>query len=375
MDLRTPAQADRPPSPAAGALPASDARTRRISRLVFAGAVALLALWVTRPYITALAWAVVIAIAVWPLYVRFAERRPDGRRLVAPLIFTLATALALAIPILVAMVEIGREAQTIIDWLNEAQQSGVRLPDWVVRLPVVGQFLDRWWASHLGDPRAVGSFISELGGDALRTLPTSLAWPVLHGFFLALLTFMTLFLILRDGDRIGARLLDVTDRWLGGPGERLAEKMVTAVRGTVNGTVLVAVAEGALIGIGYVWAGVPHAVLFSLLTVAVAMLPFGAWFAFTAAALLLLGQGSGALPAAIVWGWGAIVMLIGDNFVQPGLIGGAARLPFLWALIGIFGGIEAFGLIGLFLGPVIMAALLTIWREWVEADTPAATTG
>ena len=60
-------------------------------------------------------------------------------------------------------------------------------------------------------------------------------------------------------------------------------------------------------------------------------------------------------------------MLIGDNFVQPALIGGAARLPFLAALIGIFGGIEAFGLVGLFLGPVIMAALLTIWREWIAA--------
>ena len=65
-------------------------------------------------------------------------------------------------------------------------------------------------------------------------------------------------------------------------------------------------------------------------------------------------------------------MVIGDNFVQPGLIGGAARLPFLWALIGIVGGLETFGLVGLFLGPVIMAALLTIWREWVPASTPEA---
>ena len=67
-----------------------------------------------------------------------------------------------------------------------------------------------------------------------------------------------------------------------------------------------------------------------------------------------------------MFGWGAVVMLTGDNFVQPALIGGAARLPLVWALIGIFGGIEAFGLVGIFLGPVVIAGLLTIWREWLE---------
>ena len=112
--------------------------------------------------------------------------------------------------------------------------------------------------------------------------------------------------------------------------------------------------------------------LFAILTAAFAMLPLGAWFAFTAAALVMLLEGGSGIAAALVFGWGALVMVIGDNFVQPGLIGGAARLPFLWALIGIVGGLETFGLVGLFLGPVIMAALLTIWREWVPASTPEA---
>ena len=101
----------------------------------------------------------------------------------------------------------------------------------------------------------------------------------------------------------------------------------------------------------------------------VAMLPFGAWLAFTAASLVLLLQGGSVLAAAGLFGFGAAVMLVGDNFVQPGLIGGAARLPFLWALIGIFGGLQTFGVIGLFLGPVVMAGILTICREWI--DTPS----
>ena len=113
-----------------------------------------------------------------------------------------------------------------------------------------------------------------------------------------------------------------------------------SIRGTFNGTVLVALGEGVLIGIGYFIAGVPSTVLFIVLTVALAMLPFGAWFAFTSAALLVLSQGGGLLVAGLLFGWGAVVMVIGDNFIQPGLVGGSVRLPFLWALIGIFGGVE-----------------------------------
>jgi predicted PurR-regulated permease PerM len=96
------------------------------------------------------------------------------------------------------------------------------------------------------------------------------------------------------------------------------------------------------------------------------MLPLGAWVAFSAAPLLLLVSGS-ALAAAGVFGWGAAVMVIGDHLVWPALVGGAARLPFLLALIGIFGGLQTFGLLGLF-GPVIMAALITVWREWLMPE-------
>ena len=69
-----------------------------------------------------------------------------------------------------------------------------------------------------------------------------------------------------------------------------------------------------------------------------------------------------------LFGFGAAVMLVGDNFVQPAVIGGASRLPFLWALIGILGGLQSFGVLGLFIGPVIMAALLSVWREWLDAQ-------
>jgi len=140
---------------------------------------------------------------------------------------------------------------------------------------------------------------------------------------------------------------------------------VAAIRGTVNGTVVVAVAEGLLIGAAYVLAGVPNPALFTVLTITFAMVPFGAWAAFAAAAVTLVVSGGSGVAAGAVFAWGAIVMLSGDHFVWPLLVGGAARLPFLFAFVGIFGGLASFGLIGLFLGPVIMATVLTIWREWL----------
>ena len=112
-------------------------------------------------------------------------------------------------------------------------------------------------------------------------------------------------------------------------------------------------------------AGVPHPTLFGALTAIAAMVPFGAFLAFGVAALLLLAQGS-TTAAIVVFVFGMVVAFVADHAVRPALIGGTTRLPFLWVLLGILGGVETWGLLGLFLGPAIMAALILLWREWTE---------
>jgi predicted PurR-regulated permease PerM len=361
--------ADRAPEGPSGTQEAGHeaAGGRRRTRRLFAAALALLGLWVARDYLIALVWAVLIALAAWPLYQRFAALMP-GRRTLAPAAFTVLVSLVLFVPLVLMAVEVGREAQTALRWLAEMQQSGVPAPDWLAGIPVLGRFIDVWWRDHLAGPAEAKALLEGIDRGALATWSQSLGGEAAYRLLLLLITFMALFLLLRDGEQITGRVSALVDRVLGDPGDRLAGKLVDAVRGTVSGTLLVALGEGVLIGIGYVTAGVPNAVLFGLLTVAFAMLPLGAWIAFSAAALTLLATGGSAFMAAGVFVWGALVMLAGDNFIQPALIGGAARLPFLWALIGILGGLGTFGLIGLFLGPVIMAAVLTVWREWLDRD-------
>ena len=194
---------------------------------------------------------------------------------------------------------------------------------------------------------------------------STLGGALLHRLFLFLITLIALFMVLRDGRWLADRALVTADRLLGSPGEHLVRKTADATRATVIGTVAASIVKGAVIGVAYVVTDVPHPLLFAVATMILAMVPLGAWAALTVAVLVLLIHGGTVLLAIGLAGFGVAVLLIAENVIQPALIGGAAQLPFLLVLVGIIGGMQSFGLLGLFLGPVIMAALLNIWREWI----------
>jgi predicted PurR-regulated permease PerM len=350
---------------AQAALPAI--RFRRIARIIFTLAILALGLWIAKDFLLPVAWAVIIAVALWPLYDRLVKFMPKRvRALLGPLLFTMAICLVLIIPLMFAAVQLASEAQNAIEWLARVQENGIPPPSWLARIPIGSRWAVSWWQAHLSDPRAAGDLLGSIDANTV-TMPIRKFVPqLLQRVALFFFVLLTLFFVFRDGEGLGRRFLALVDQWLGDPGERVAENLAGVIRGTVNGTVLVALGEGTLIGIGYFVTGVPQPVLFAVPTVAFALLPFGAWLVFGVAALVLLLQGSGLLAAGGLFAFGAAVMLIGDNLVQPKLIGEAGRLPLLIALISIFGGMRTFGLIGLFLGPVIMSVLLTIWREWID---------
>src|SRR6195256_2013798 len=321
-----------------------DSRARVVTRTAIALAIVLLALWIARDFLVALTWAAIIAITAWPIYIRFARHIPGGRsQALAPLLFTVLTGLVLLGPIVLTAHQIAQGSDAFVRSLNQLRESGIPLPGWLAQMPIAGAYLDLWWRTNLSSP-----------GGAL-----------LHRLFLFLITLIALLLLLRDGTWLAERALATAERLLGNPGERLASKIADAIRATVNGTVAAAIVKGAAIGIGYFLTGVPHPLLFVVLTVALGMVPLGAWVALSAASLILAFQDGAVLAATGLFGFGAATLLIGEYLIQPALIGGTARLPFLLVLIGILGGMQSFGLVGLFLGPVIMAALLTVWREWI----------
>src|SRR5258705_1580227 len=323
--------------------------TRAITRTVFAILLVFLALWVASDLLPALGWAVIIAIAVWPIYSRFTMLIAGGRTsALAAFLFTLLTGLVLLVPVVLTVHQIAQGSEAFAHWINQLRDSGLPVPSWVAQLPIAGEYIDQWWQSNLSNPSFMVEWLRGLNIESITAWTSALGGVLLHRLFLFLVMLIALFPVLRDGPWLADRALALADILLGSPGERLASKIADATRGTVNGTVVVALLEGAIIGVGYAFAGVPHAVLLTVLTVALAMVPFGAWVAFGVATLALLLSGGDLLVALALLGYCAIAMLIGDNFIQPGLIGGTTRLPFLAVMVGMFGGVPSFGLLGLF---------------------------
>jgi predicted PurR-regulated permease PerM len=344
----------------------TSSRNRRTVRLAIFLAFAGAGLWVSRDFLIPLGWAVVLVVAFWPLYTRLVAWGLFGAgAILPPLIVTLVIGLVVLIPLGFAAVEVGREGQAAFEWLRRVQETGIAEPAWLEQLPLVGSRAGEWWREHLAQPQQAYELFTTIDTTSLAGWTKAFGTDLLNRAFVFLITMLALFYLFRNGFWLGDRLLHHASDVLGDTGEQFVERLVMAARGTFNGMVVVAFGEGVLIGLGYVVTGVSRPLLFTAVTIGLAMLPFGAWFAFVVAALLLLSQG-GFVLAGLLFGWGALVMVIGDNVIQPALVGGSVRLPFLWTLIGIYGGVETFGLLGLFVGPVIMAGLVTISREWLD---------
>jgi predicted PurR-regulated permease PerM len=344
--------------------------SQRVARMVLAAALVVLGLWILHRYLAALVWAAVLAIALWPLYQRLVGALAEhGQEIAAPLILTLSIGLVFIVPFAYAAVELARETQVFVQYLVDARHNGIPAPDWVAQLPGIGSPLEEWWRNNLSDPQAAEQLLGRIYSRVPAESARAFGGEIVHRLILFGFTLLTLFFLFRDGTALSQRLIELSDRLLGAQGERIGRHMIQAVLGTVNGLVLVGLGEGVLLGIAYIIAGLPHPVSFAVLTGILAVIPFGAPVVFGAAALYLAAVGSTAVAAA-VFGFGVAVVFVADHFIRPVLIGGSARLPFLWVLLGILGGLEAFGILGLFLGPAVMAALISLWREWTEPAPP-----
>jgi predicted PurR-regulated permease PerM len=251
--------------------------------------------------------------------------------------------------------------------MRELRQEGIGTPDWVSHLPFFGDAVAAWWQANLADPEAARALFGRAESGGIVALTRSLGIQLASRLTILAFTLLALFFLYRDAHGVIEEAQAIAERLFGPPVRRLGRDTVEAVRGTVNGLVLVGLAEGVLLGIAYLVAGLPHAVLLGLATAVLATVPFGAPLVFVAGSLVLLVQSHTSAAIALLV-FGSVLVFVADHFVRPVLIGSSTRLPFFWVLLSIFGGLESFGLIGLFLGPAIMSILMTIWREGAEKE-------
>jgi predicted PurR-regulated permease PerM len=344
------------------------------ARLILALALFLLGVWVIHSFLPALLWAAILAIAFSPLYERAVRRWPQLRRgAILPAIFTLAIGLLVVIPVGLGLFRAVAEVKDLTNWFYTVRETGIPVPQWLYSLPLERDSAVRWWQQHFATPEATQAELARFDQHQLLVHTQKIGKVVFHSGVIFIFTLLALFFILRDSDMIVAQLRAASGRLLGPSGERIGRQVIQSVRGTIDGLVLVGLGEGAVMAVAYVLLGVPHPILLGIATAIAAMIPFGAAVMFEVAAFALLTQDSvtGAILVNVI-GFG--VVGVADHFIRPVLIGGATRLPFLWVLLGILGGVETLGLLGLFVGPATMAVLVMLWREFVERDGSMAPT-
>ena len=335
---------------------------RRVATFVFLVFIFGLTFWVLSPFLAALAWAGILAYVTWPLHQRLSRRLP-GRDNLAALLMTLGVAATLLLPLVWVMFTLVSDVAVASATIKQLAIQGLPPLPAGVRAWPGGEWIATQYQSVQADPAWVRAQI-----DALGLTDTNLLKAVAGGIGRNVAKFglavFALFFLYRHGDNVLAQFRGVATRWLGEAARGYIQAVGITVRAVVFGIVLTALAQGVLAGLGYWVAGIAAPVLWGVITALVSLIPFLGPVVWIGLSLGLLAHGE--TQAALgLFLWGALVVSWVDNLIRPLVISGSTRIPFLLVFLGVLGGLNAFGLIGLFLGPVLLAVSVAIWREWL----------
>jgi len=332
-------------------------------------------LLVLLPFVSALLWAVVLSASSWPLYRRLVKLL-GGRRTLAALLMALAMICVILLPFVVIGATLGENVKELTTatqrWMDARPPAP---PEWLGKVPGVGRPAAEYWQSLAADSskllEAGKRFIEPVSGWLLKV-----GLALGRGLLELALSILIAFFLFRDGGKAAERLGTAVERIAGERGRHLLEVAGNTVRGVVYGILGTALVQAVLAGIGFLIAGVPGAGVLALLTFFLSVVPVGPPLVWLPAALWLFHQGS--------TGWGIFMLIWGvgvssvDNVVKPWLISQGSAMPFLLIFFGVLGGALAFGFIGVFIGPTLLAVGYRLVAEWastrrttVTADAPA----
>jgi predicted PurR-regulated permease PerM len=330
------------------------------------GALILVSTWVMLPFLGALIWAITIVAATWPLMLRL-QSVLWGRRSLAVLLVTSALLLLLFIPLSIAIGAIVENVGQIIAWVKSLQTFQLpAAPAWLVGLPVVGPRAGELW-NHVAT-----SGVDQLARETAPYAATVAAWLIGQigniGLIVLqfLLTVAVAAILYANGEEAARLVLRFGHRLAGERGANAMRLAGRAIRGVALGIVVTALVQSALGGISLAIAGVPFAALLSGVMFVLCIAQVGPMLVLVPAVIWLYWSGQ--------TGWGTFLLvctvIVGtlDNVLRPFLIKKGADLPLLLIFAGVIGGLVAFGLVGIFVGPVVLAVTYTLLEAWMNDD-------
>lgn len=324
---------------------------------------------VLKYFIVPVVWATIIAYMTWPLY-QSVQRMCGPRPTLSATIMMILVILVVGIPLTFAIFILQHEGRNLYYELQKQVFSGhLNVPDFIRDLPFVGKEISRSLREINEDPNSIINSISvwiqghlNYGRFLLSEISRNL---IKLGFAM-----LSLFFFYRDGQTILNQVSKALEMVIGPRVHHYLDTISETTRAVVYGVGLTAIAQALLAGVSYFVAGVPNPMVLTIVTFLFALIPFGPPLAYGSVALWLFSQGQ-TIEAIGVMAWGVCVVSTADNVIRPLVISGATQIPFLLIMFGVLGGIASFGLIGLFIGPVILAVLLAIWREWLHETNEA----
>lgn len=338
--------------------------TQRVLTATLLVILAILCFKVVQFFIVPALWAAILAYVTYPLYNFFHQKVMFSSNFSAG-IMTVTISLILGVPIVLGLFVLQQEAINLYGTLLHRIRAGyVDLPEELKNMPVIGQQLkDLLWQINKDPEASLSAFRAWMQSHLYYgKVALDVALSTMAKLGMAL---MTLFFFYRDGISLMKQIRQAMRNIIGNRIDSYIDSVGSTTRAVVYGIGLTALAQALLAGVGYYFASAPSPILLTLMTFVVALVPFGTPFAWGGVALWLLTKGMTAEAIGLAL-WGMLVISWVDNLIRPIVISGATKIPFIIIFIGVLGGLTAFGFVGLFIGPVVLAIGLAVWREWIN---------
>lgn len=338
--------------------------------VLFIGLMIVASLWVLRPFLPAMIWAGTVVVATWPMMVAL-QSRLGGRRWLAVALMTGIMLLVLVVPLTLAVSTIVEYADDIVGWVKAAVSKGVPPPpDWVGQIPVVGSKVARRWQELAATDH------ENLATQAAPYARTVVQWVAgragdLGGLLVHfLLTVLLTAILYTTGETAASGVRRFARRLAGGRGDDSVVLAGQAVRAVALGVVVTALVQSAASGIGLAIVGIPYAAVLTAIVLILCIAQLGPFLVLAPAVGWLYWSGD-AVWGTVLLVWTLVVGVL-DNVLRPMLIRRGADLPMLLIFAGVIGGLISFGIIGLFVGPVILAVTYRLLEAWIaDIDRPS----